>query len=293
MLAWLMPFRLAAPLSVLAMLAAAPAGAQAANVIRTTSVTGSAVVPAGSAITSQLECPAPWIALSGAVTSKGTGVTVRRSSPGGGAGDWGFRFAADRSARRTVRTVLRCVRLAVPPGVSGARLNVQTRSRLNIRVPAGGTASAAVRCASRAWVATGYGFADPRGTLRLASVVPSARGWEFVVENTGSAGALAAVSARCLDQRVTAASGAELRFQVTRPSDENVLSARRPRFSHSCGANLFSLATGSIVDPRGTIELADSGPRRVAFGRWTFRRASGGERVRTFLVCLARGSAFS
>lgn len=286
-----MPSRLAASLSALAVLAAAPAGAQAANVIRTTSVTASAVVPAGSTSTSRLECPDPWVALSGAVTSKGTGVTVRRSSPGSRAGDWRFRFAANSSARRTVRTVLRCVRLEVPSGVSGARLNVQTRSRMSIAVPARRTASASVRCGSRGWVATGYGFAAPRGTVRLASVVPSARGWNFVLENTGAAGTLAEVSTRCLKQTVTADS-AELRFRVSRPSQENTVGPNRPRFSHQCGANRFSLATGSIVDPAGTIELADSGPRRSAWGRWTFRRASGGESVRTFLVCLARESGF-
>jgi|SRR5688572_72981 len=296
-----MRFRLAASLSALAALAAlaaVPAGAQAANVIRTTSVSASAVVPPGGASTGGLECPAPWVALSGAVTSKGTGITVRRSSPGNKAGDWRFRFAADSSERRTVRTVLRCVRLELPSGVSGARLNLQTRRRLTVVVPPGATASVAVRCGGSRWVATGYGygFADRRGTVRLASVVPSARGWDFVLENTGPAAALADVSTRCLERTVTADSGGgstELSFRVSRPSQENVLAGRRPRFSHSCGANQFSLATGSVVDPLGSIELDASGPQRSARGRWMFRQASGGERVRTFLVCLARGSGFS
>jgi hypothetical protein len=286
-----MPFTIAASLFVLVALAAAPAGAHAANVIRTTSVTGSSVVPPGSTSTSRLECPQPWVALSGAVTSKGTGVTVRRSNPGGAAGDWSFRFAADRSDRRRVRTVLRCVRLEVPSGVSGARVNVKTRSRFDIRVPVSGTASVTVRC-GRAWAATGYGFADRSGNVRLASVVPAAHGWRFVLENVGAADARAEVSARCLQQTVTADS-AQLRFRVSRPAQENVVGKNRPRFSHRCGANKFSLATGSIVDPASTIELADSGPRLSAWGRWTFRQASGGESVRTFLVCLARGSGFN
>jgi hypothetical protein len=290
-LAWLMPSRLAALTLVLALFALAPAGAQAANVIRTTSVTASAVVPPGGTSTTELECPTPWVALSGAVTSRGTGVTVRSSRPGSGAAGWRFRFAADTSARRKVRTVLRCVRLEVPAGISGARLNVRTQRQFDIRVPVGGTASVPVRCGSRAWVATGYGFADPSGSVRLASVVPESNGWRFVLENVGPAGARADVSARCLRQTVTAGS-AELRFRVSRPSQGNVLGPNRSRFSHSCGANRFSLATGSIVDPAATIELADSGPLRSAGGRWTFREASGGERVRTFLVCLARGSGF-
>jgi hypothetical protein len=291
-LACLMRLRLAALISVLAALAFAPAGAQAANVIRTTSVTKSAVVPPGGTSTRRLECPAPWIALSGAVTSKGTGVTRASSSPGNGAGDWRFRFAADSSARRTVRTVLRCVRLEVPAGISGARVNVQTRRRLNIQVPVGGTTSVAVRCGSRSWVATGYGFSDRAGTVRLASVVPAAHGWRFVLENVGASGALADVSARCLKQTVTAGS-AELRFRVTRPAQENTVGLNRLRFSHRCGANRFSLATGSILDPDGTIELAGSGPTRSSWGRWTLRQASGGERVRTVLVCLTRGTGFN
>src|SRR5687767_13137875 len=176
-----MPLRLAASLCVLAALAAAPAAARAANVIRTTSVSASAVVPAGDASTGRLECPAPSVALNGAVTSRGTGITVKRSSPGNRAGDWRFRFAADSSDQRTVRTVLRCVRLELPSGISGARLNVQTRRRLTVVVPPGATASVAVRCGGSRWVATGYGygFADRRGTVRLASVVPSARRWDF------------------------------------------------------------------------------------------------------------------
>jgi len=187
------------------------------------------------------------------------------------------------------------VRLEVPAGISGARLNVRTQRHFDIRVPVGGTAAVPVRCGSRAWVATGYGFADSSGSVRLASVVPESNGWRFVLENVGPANAQADVSARCLRQTVTADRGggsAQLSFRVSRPSQGNVLGPNRTRLSHSCGANRFSLATGSIVDPAATIELADSGPRLSRSGRWTFREASGGERVRTFLVCLARGSGF-
>jgi hypothetical protein len=278
------------------MLAAVPAGAQAANVVRTTSISASAVVPPEGTSTGNLECPSPWVALNGAVTRKGTGITVRRSVPGTEAGDWSFRFAADGSARRRVSTVLRCVRLELPDGVSGARLDVKTRRRPGVSIPVGGTTPVALRCGP-AWVATGYGFSERRGTVRLASVVPSAHGWDFVLENTGSTSALADVSARCLKQTVTASragGSTELRFRVARPSRANNLGTdRTPTFSHRCGANQFSLATGSIVDPLDTVELAASGPVRFGWGRWTFRQASGGDRVRTFLVCLARGSGFS
>jgi hypothetical protein len=219
---------------------------------------------------------------------------VVRSRPGDEAGDWTFRFAGDDSARRVVRTTLRCVRLEVPAGVSGARLNVRTRRRPGVRIPVGETEQVSLRC-GRAWLATGYGFGARRGTARLASIVPSAHGWDFVIENTGSTAALADVHIRCLDQTVSARRGGsstELSFRVSRQSHGNVLGPNRTRFSHSCGGNRFSLATGSIVDPLDTIELADSGPVRSGWGRWTFRRAGGGDRVRTFLVCLARGSGF-
>ena len=292
MLAWLMPSRLAALTLVLALFALVPAGAEAANVIRTTSVTASAVVPPGGTSTTELECPTPWVGLSGAVTSRGTGVTVRSSRPSNGAAGWRFRFAADTSARRKVRTVLRCVRLEVPAGISGARLNVRTQRNLRIKVPVGGTTSASVRCGGPAWVATGYGFADGSGKLRLASVVPGAHGWRFVLENVGPADAFADVSARCLRQTVTTDGGAELRFQVLRRSWADAIPRGLSRYHHRCGGDRFSLATGWVVDPLDTIELSDSGPRRVGWGRWTLRQASHGQTVRTFLVCLARDSVF-
>jgi len=289
-----MPTRLAALIPVLAACAAVPAGAQAASVVRTTSINATAVVPPGATSTGKLECPSPWAAVSGAVTSRGTGVRVLLSRPGDGAGEWTFRFAADTSSRRTVRTVLRCVRLEVPAGISGARVNVRTIRRPAFRVPVGATAPLSLRC-GRPWLATGYGFGERVGSVRLASVVPSAHGWDFLLENTGAADARADVHIRCLRQAVSASrngASTELRFRVSRSAQENMIGPNRARFSHRCGGNRFSLGTGSIVDPLGTIELADSGPVRSAWGRWTFRQASGGESVRTYLVCLARGSGF-
>jgi hypothetical protein len=47
------------------------------------------------------------------------------------------------------------------------------------------------------------------------------------------------------------------------------------------------------VDPRDAIALAAGGPVRSQRGRWTFRHASGGDRVRTFLVCLSTSSGFN
>jgi hypothetical protein len=293
-----MPLRIAACLSLTAALLALPAAADAANVVRPSSVSSTALVPAGATRTVSLQCPSSSVALNGAVTRTGPGVTVRRSTPGSQPGTWRFRVAAQRGGgARRAHAVLRCVRLAVPRGLSGASLGVKTRTRPVVPIPVGGTASVAVRCGP-AWLATGYGLdAGPSGNVRLASAVPVAHGWDFTLENVGSAPATAGVSARCVRQTVSAqrsGGSAELRFQITRPSQANSLgTSPRPRFSHSCGQRRFSLATGFTLDPLATIELADSGPLKATWGRWQFRQASGGDEVRTFLVCLSRSSEFN
>jgi hypothetical protein len=286
-----MPLRLAVSISVIAALIALPAGAHAANVVRPTSVSGTDTLTAGTH-TLHLRCPSPSVALNGAVVRKSPGVSVRRSIPGGGAGNWRFRVSVANGGSR-VRSVLRCVRLDLPAGLPGARLEVRTRTQLGVAVPAGGAAEVAVRCGS-AWVATGYGFAaGASGNVRLASVVPVAHGWNFVLENVGSTPVTAGVSARCLRRKVRSAGSAELRFGVTRPSRANTLGTdSTPTLSQGCGPGRFSLATGSIVDPRDAIELATSGPVRSQRGRWTFRQAGGGDSVRTFLVCLSRSTGF-
>jgi hypothetical protein len=148
------------------------------------------------------------------------------------------------------------------------------------------------RCGS-AWLATGYGLnGGSKDGVRVASAVPVAHGWNFVLENVGTAPASAVVSVRCLRQTVRAGSSA-LRFRASRPSRSNRIGTRRvPAFAHACGAGLFSLATGVVLDPLATIELAASGPVRPGSGRWAFRRATSGDRVRSFLICLRTGAGF-
>ena len=287
-----MPLRLAASVSAIAVLITVPAGAHAANAVRPSSINSTSTLSAGTH-TIRSECPSPSVAVNAAVIRKSPGVTLRRSIPGRGTGDWRFRVeVADGGSR--VRSVLRCVRLDVPAGLSGARLEVNTRKRPGVAVPVGGAAEVAVRCGP-AWVATGYGLdAGPSGNVRLASVVPVAHGWNFVLENVGSAPVTAGVSARCLRRRVGTTGSAELRFDITRPSRGNILATdSTPALTQGCGPGRFSLATGSIVDPRDPIELAASGPFRSQLGRWAFRQASAGDGVRTFLVCLSRGSGFN
>ena len=298
MLAWLMPTRLAALITVLAACAAVPAGAQAASVVRTTSVNERTVVPAGDTVTVRLRCPAPSVALSGAVTRQGTGVTVQRSTPGTGASNWSFRLAAAADAQsRAVTTALRCVRLEVPSGISGARLEVNTRRRTGVAVPAGGSTVIRLRCGP-AWTATGYGLdRGARDDLVLSAVVPGPHGWQFRLQNTGSTPATAGVSARCLKTSVRARGGdgsAELTFGVTRPSFAATFAAgegRRTAF-RNCGTSRFTHAAGVTVDPAAAIEFVTGGPTRTRGNRWTFRNVRNGDGFVAHMVCLRTGSGF-
>jgi hypothetical protein len=290
-----MPFSTAVRLSLVLALLAVPADALGADTIRTSSVTGRLVVPSGSPSTIGLACPPGAVALNGAITRRGGGVVVQRSIPGKRGGNWAFRVAAGGSGSRSVSAVLRCISLRLPDGLTRARLNVQTQRRTGIVLAPGATATARAGCGSR-WIATGYALSGGRrGDVRLAEVVPGAHGWRFTLENTGPSAARVAVAARCLRSKVTAtgpgARSAELRFGVTRPAHSNTLGPNVTTFTHSCGGN-FSLATGSSVDPAAQIELAASSPAGPAGGRWRFRKASGGDQVRSFLVCLSRASRF-
>jgi hypothetical protein len=287
-----MRFTTAVRLSILIALFAVPADALGASVVRPSSVTGRTVVPDGRSSTMRLHCPPGAVALNAAVTRQGRGVVVQRSVPGTGSGDWGFRVAPGGAGSRSVSAVLRCVSLRLPDGLTRARLAITTRNRSGMVLAPGGTATLRLGC-GRAWTATGYALRGGEG-IRPATVEPDAHGWRFTLENTGSTTARAGVSARCLRTKVAATgpgTSAEMTFGVTRPARSNTLGRGSTTFTHSCGER-FSLATGSIVDPAATVDLAASSPAGPAGGRWTFRNASGGDRVRSFLVCLSRASRF-
>jgi hypothetical protein len=291
-----MAFSAAVRLSVVLVLLAVPAEALGASTIRTSSVTGGLVVPAGATSKIRLHCPPSAVALNAAVTRRGSGVEVRRSIPGDDVGSWAFRVAASGSGSRSVSAVVRCVRLEPPADLSAVRLHVKTRSRPGIPVAAGATETVRLGCGA-GWSATGYALAgDPGDTVRLAAVVPDAHGWRFTLENTGSAPARAGVSARCLRTRVAArrqgGGTAELGFTVSRHArTDTVGPGSASSFSRTCGGG-FSLATGSSVDAAAPIELALSSPAGSGGARWKFARASAGDRVQSVLVCLARGSGF-
>jgi hypothetical protein len=288
-----MPSRFALCTSLTIALLALPASALAADVVVPSSVARSTAVPSGGSKTLTLRCPAEAVALNAAVTNHDPGVTVRRSIPGRGAGRWSFRLTG-AGGGGGVRAVLRCVRLRLPAGVGGARLDVSTR-RPPVVVPAGGRTTVRLRC-GRAWVGTGYGF-DPgtRGDTRLASVVPRAHGWDFTIANAASTPATARVSARCLRQTVTSSRGARLRFGVARLVFSDLI-GRMPgsagTFTHTCAQSRFSLATGYAVDEADEVQLRLTHPEGRRAGRFRFRGAASDDVVTTFLVCLSRRTQF-
>jgi hypothetical protein len=288
-----MPSRFALCTSLTIALLALPASALAADVVVPSSVARSTAVPSGGSKTLTLRCPAEAVALNAAVTNHDPGVTVGRSIPGRAAGRWSFRLTG-AGGGGGVRAVLRCVRLRLPAGVGGARLDVSTR-RPPVVVPAGGRTTVRLRC-GRAWVGTGYGF-DPgtRGDTRLASVVPRAHGWDFTIANAASTPATARVSARCLRQTVTSSRGARLRFGVARLVFSDLI-GRMPgsagTFTHTCAESRFSLATGYAVDEADEVQLRLTHPEGRRAGRFRFRGAASDDVVTTFLVCLSRRTQF-
>jgi hypothetical protein len=290
-----MPFRVGLSFCIAFALVALPSSAHAA-VVAPSSTSAERVVPAGGARTVTLSCPGTSVALSAAVTRQGRSAELLRSVPSGhDAGDWLLTFGAGRGAGRRVDAELRCVRLRVPAGVSGARLSVQTESRTRLRVPAGGTKTARVSCAP-GYVATGWGFRrSRRGELQVAAAVPSAGGWRFELENAGAGAARAAVSARCLKRVVRGRRGGGsvvLRFRVVRRAFEDVVAGGRPSLSHRCRGGQYSLAAGHEVNPLDAIALVRSGASSRSRASWTFAEASAGDAVTTHVVCLARGSRF-
>jgi hypothetical protein len=292
-LACLMLLRTAVRLFAVLALFALPAEALGASVVRTSSVTGKLVAPAGHGATLGLHCPPSAVALNGAVTRSGSGVEVRRSLPGKDVGAWSFRVAGSGSGSRAVTAVVRCVRLELPAGVSGAQLSVKTRRTPDVVVPAGGTATPRLACGS-AWSATGYALDGGYGAVRFAQARPRAHGWWFTLENTGSAPQTVRASIRCVRTKVTATSGAELRFRVVRQSFERAFGAgsSRREAAGRCSAKRINVAAGIQLDPADPFELLGASPSGSAGARWLFGNVSAGDGFRAYMVCLGRGSRF-
>jgi hypothetical protein len=295
-----MPTRFALSASLIIVLLALPASALAADVVVPSRVAASTTVPAGGSRTLTLHCPATAVALNAAVTRRGAGVTVRRSIPGAASGDWRFRLSAAADARRRgVRAALRCVRLALPAGVSNARLVVSTRRPPAITVAAGSSSGLEVRCA-RGFIPTGYGLDRGANDLTLAGAEPEPRGWGFRVENTGPSSANARLSVRCLKRSVRARDAGgptQLDFAIGRRVFSDAITRKPPprsrgTFTHTCAESQFSVATGHALDSADGAVVTGTGPDGLRAGRWTFRGARPGEVMTTFLLCLHRHTRF-
>jgi hypothetical protein len=295
-----MPTRFALCSSVTIALLSAPASALAADVVVPSRVAASTTVPAGGSRTLTLRCPATAVALNAAVTRRGAGVTVRRSIPGATPGHWRFRLSAAAGARRRgVHAALRCVRLALPAGVSNARLVVSTRRTPAIAVPAGSSNGLQVRCA-RGFIPTGYGLDRGAGDLTLARAEPGPSGWGFRVENTGASSANARLSVRCLKQSVRgrdALGPTQLDFAIARRVFSDAITRKPPprsrgTFTHTCAESQFSVTTGHALDSAEGAVVTGTAPDGLRAGRWTFRGARRGEVMTTFLLCLDRRTRF-
>jgi hypothetical protein len=291
-----MRLSLAACASLILVLLVSPAAALAADTVRPSYEGESVSIPPGGTRGLTLDCPSGAVALNAAVSRRGSGVTVRRSTPGTDAGRWSFRASNRTSGRRRLSAIVRCVRLTVPVGVSRVQLLVRTLMPPAFDVPAGGTADSDVRC-PRGWVPTGYGIhagADA-GDVNVTRAVPSARSWSFTFENTGVASADASVRVRCLRQTVTGRRAGErstLRFSFARPRFENTGIPTGDGFTHRCGRGQFAVAAGVSYDPQADVVLDESFAASERFGVWLFRRSETTETISSSIVCLRRGSRF-
>ena len=261
--------KLSLPVAVLALLAAAPA--QAA-LIETPTVTRSATVSPDAPRSLTLTCPSPAVAVSGAVTS---GLrTLRASFPRRDTNGWIFRFASP-AGTRNVTALLRCVRLNLPSGLSGVRLEVGSAFKGRIRIEPGATRRIAVSCPAGQFP-TGWGI-ERNEALAVAAAVPSSDGWVFRIENTGASAALVAAHIRCMARTQRASNGMTHRF------------AWRTRDGRACRREESSLATGVSLDPAAGTLLTGTYPLGERRGRWNVR---GSGSVKTMLLCLARNTSF-
>ena len=276
------------------LLAALPAGAAAQATVAPSSVSDSARVPAGGARSLTLACPSTAVALHAAPVRLPNGVRVAGSAPGENPRRWSFRFASAARSTRKVTAMLRCVRLRLPSGVSNVTVGVSTTSRSGLQLPAASSVEVALRCAS-GHIPAGQGVGASTRAVSLAAAVPMRRGWLFRIENHGDAPARASVHIRCL-QRV--ASGrrngtrTRLAFKVRHATFSVRVRSGIRSFTGSCGRNRFSLGTGISLDRRDDIALLRSFPSGSRDGSWFLRNGGPPERVRGYLLCLARDSLF-
>ena len=263
--------------------AIAPSGATAAahaKVVEPVWVTKRVAVPPGQTKSLTLRCPTRAVALNG------TAPSADSSIPGADARRWTFRFARSGAA------TLRCVRLRLPRNVRGISIVVGTAFEPVVDVPPGLTQTIHVKCPA-GQVPTGWGLertGDANG-LSVAAAVPTAKGWSFVVENTGPSGASGSLSARCLEKKQRARSGHRHSFATRVASFTEQLRADSTA-SRSCRSGEYSVATGVSLPASADVVLTGTALIGARGAEWSFSRADGATRVQTRLVCLARTTRF-
>jgi hypothetical protein len=251
---------------------------------------------AGGVTAVSLDCPRGAVALNGAAVALGKGAVVRDNEPVTNSSTrWNFRFTARGNGGRRARAVLRCVRLALPPGTGQARLNVLTANTGYEPVAAGSSKRIALSC-DRGFIPTGWGI-DRQGQgaasqrLRVAVAQPTANGWTFTVANPGGVQARARLHIRCVERRQTATSGRHHAFVIRRSTFNE--RGRGKSVSHSCRPGDFSVSTGFSLDPGGSIGVSSTEPFATRGGRWRFDLSPARNRpVKTYLLCLDRDTRF-
>jgi hypothetical protein len=265
--------------------AAALPAAASAGLIQALSVTSNVHVAPGQTASHKLKCPARAVALNAAADS---GLNSIDSAPRPTARGWDVSFAAGSNPIDT-RVVLRCVRFALPPGVSGIFLAVETKIEPVFELPPGGTQNLALRC-STGFTPTGWGLdrtGDDNG-LSVAAALPTKNAWRFVIENTGTANAAGTLYGRCLEKKQHAETGQRHSFG-TRIAASKATGGSATR---SCRSSEYSVATGFSLPVSDDIFLTGTGPVGRHDGEWHFAKASGAGAVKTSLVCLSTATQF-
>jgi len=258
---------------------ALPAGASA-QVVEPVSVSQSVSVPAGGTRSLTVSCPGSAVAVGGAPTSFTSASSIPTADPR----EWTFRFSAGATAR-TASAVLRCVQLDLPGGVRGVNIGVGTRW-LPLTVAPTSTERAELTC-KRGQFPTGWALERADSTadaLAVAAAIPTRRGFDFRIENTGALEAAGTLRIRCLG-----------RIQHARNGDTHSFSTRVATFaggtSHACRRSEYSVTAGASIDPVGDAVLTGAYPTGSRGGRWSFSGASDAPPA-TSLVCLSRTTRF-
>lgn len=279
----------------IAMLAALPAGAVARPTVAPSTVGGAVSVPAGASKSLTLTCRGTAVALHAAPVRLPSGVRVVDSGPADDARRWTLRLASVARRARRVSATLRCVTLRLPRGISNVTIRVSTESRPKLRVPAGSSVAAGLRCPS-GYTPTGQGTGTSTRAVKLVAAVPDRRGWSFRFENNGDSAASASARIRCLQRGVSgirSGTSARLVFGVTRRAfSTEVRSGRNVAVVGSCAPHRFSLGTGLSLDRDDDIALLRSFPLGNRGGSSFFRNRGAPEPVTSYLLCLSRASRF-